>query len=230
MDFFSGLYKPVVSVFDNGADNIIPNLMKCTNLLEFCASSGLALITCQFASNSIQVAVAFSVLYVLFGNQLKMRLRANPVLSFCDFMAGSNGSGCDVFWQIIMQCLGWTFGLFLGGIIGLTSQYSSADVSGDFSTLVFDEFLSCAVLVWIWLHIHDNNDSWKEFLGLAVGLALWLADAMSTGNAHMNPAIMVGQDMNNRNLKNWTLANFSGFFTPIISAFVTSLVYHYFKK
>jgi len=234
MDDIKKAVQPVMDVFSDGPMKIIPNLMKCSNLMEFSGCAALSII--GHNSSGMNGAIIFAVLYVVWGNQLGVRLRANPALSFADFMRGQNGSGCDVFHQVMFQIFGYAFGFWLSGLIGLTEHKMSAAAGADFSTLLFNEVLSVAVLAWLWMHIHDDdcNSGWKDFMGLAVGLALWLAGQMSIGSAHMNGAVHAGEDFG-RTIGfwrdgAWALNDWAQFFAPIISAFLTSLVYTHFRK
>jgi hypothetical protein len=236
MDYFNPCIDPFKDLFSGGVAGFVPKLMGWTNFMEFCASSSLAIITCQFANDPIKVGLAFALLYTVLNKQLVgFRLRANPLLSMADWMVGSRdaGSGWDVVFQALNQCLGWAWGLFLAGLIKLPSKYATPTiVNGDFTGMLIDEVLSSGFLVWLWLHVHDQdrNGSWKDFMGVAVGLALWLAATMKSANAHMNPAVQVGVDMNAATMRSYGVYNFLAFFSPIISAFITSLVYTYFKN
>jgi len=234
MDYFKPCTEPFAGLFSDGIKGVVPKLLTWTNFMEFFASTSLAIITCQFANNPIHVGLAFALLYTVVGGQLKFRLRANPLLSMADWMVSGReaNSGWAVILQAINQCLGWAFGLFLAGVIKLDSQYASPAITRNFTEMLIDEVLSSAFLVWLWLHIHDTNrnGAWKDFLGVAVGLAIWLAVTMKAANAHMNPAVMVGVDMNAAGMRNYDVFSFLALLSPIVSAFITSLVYTWFNK
>lgn len=229
------MYQPFLDVFADGPMKVMPNVLKCTNFLEFCGCMTIALVAHNSAGNTFNFAVIFSVLYVVYGSQLGVRLRANPALSMVDFMRGDNGEGCDVFKQIVFQTFGYAAGFALGGAIGLDAHEAHGNES-DFATLLFDGVMSSAVLCWLWMHVHDKdvNGGWSDFMGLAAGLAIWLAAQMAVGSAHMNSAVLSGEDFGRSvgfwREDGWGLNEWAQFFAPILSAFLTSLVYAFFRK
>jgi len=232
---FMDMVNPVKGIFSDGFKGIMPNLIKCGNFMEFSGCLMLSFLAHSTGVGSINYAIIFSVLYVVYGNQMKIRLRCNPALSMADFMRGDNGECCDVFKQVMFQIFGYSAGFALGGLIGLTEHVSSS-TGDDFSAALFDNVLSSAVLCWLWMHIHDSscNSGWKDFMGLAAGLSIWLSAQMAIKGAHMNAAIFAGEDFGKTigfwRADGWAINDFAIFFAPIISAFLTSLVYAFFRK
>lgn len=234
VEYFAPCIDPITGLFGDGIGGIIPNMLKCPCYLEFMACSTLAVVGGSFANDAFKTGLLFVLMYVLFECQFKRRLRANPVLSFADWMVSSQeaGSGWSVMWTILFQCLGYSFGIWIHGLIGLTSAFAApVEDSANFTGLLIDEVISCGFLVWLWLHIHESSKSaWNDFMGFAVGLAIWLAASLKSGSAYMNPAIKIGVDMNNQEMRNYTISDFFVFFSPVIGAFVTALVYVWFRK
>ena len=106
-----------------------------------------------------------------------------------------------------------------------------APEAGDLTSYVVDEILACALLVWVWLHIHDekNNGGWKDFMGMAVALGLWIAMSMAKEGRMVNPAIKVGLDMNGQKMRGYGVLDWAVLALPIAAAFITSLVYKHFR-
>merc|ERR1739848_677193 len=100
---------------------------------------------------SFSWAVMYAALYALFHEQFNVKARGNPILSFADWLSGE-GKPCECVWQIICQCLGWTFGSWLRGTVGLGAP-AALEISDDFSQIVVGEMVASGFLVWLWLSI-----------------------------------------------------------------------------
>jgi len=244
-DLKEHVVKPFTDLGEGGASKIVPNILDCKNFLEFTGCCSLAILSHANAAGSMNWCIIFVVLYIIYGNMLKVRLRANPALSFADYMLGNNGAGCDVFKQVVFQVFGYAAGLWLAGLIfdesvaaavaeSAETVKRSADAS--FAMNVFNEIVSGAVLTWLWMHVHDDDqkDNWGQFLGLAAGLALWVGYEMKADGAHLNSAEFAGKDFGKRigawRDNAWSVDEWALFFAPIVAAFLTSLVYTHFRK
>jgi len=115
-------------------------------------------------------------------------------------------------------------------------------------TLFFIEFIGAGILVWIWLEIHGKSSasSWAEsFYGFAPGLMYFIAMSLLAKNANLNPAkyeakwaaaAVLEEDgfkqlySSEFYMNGFSVENITYYFTPILSAFVTSLVYTWYKN
>ena len=102
--------------------------------------------------------------------------------------------------------------------------------------MIFNELVSVGVMTWLYLHVHDEdrNSQWGDFLGFAVGAAVWFGYKLKLGNAHLNSAIFAGEDFGKSiaawNAPSWGLNDFVLFFAPLVSVFITTLVYKFYHK
>lgn len=205
---------------------------ECSASLEFSATAMVAILIGSTGAGTFASAVLFSLVYALFNSQFGHRARANPVLSFADWLCGQNKGPWESFLQICFQCLGWTFGSWLCGVIGASSDAANA-ANGSFSSVVVQELVASGFLCWLWMSIHDDdsNTAWSDFQGLAVGIALWVAYAVKSAECSMNPAQFFGAGIRFGAFKGeadamW-LVNFTA---PFFAAFVATLVYRWNKN
>lgn len=221
-DFFSKYSKP-------------SELMDCAKGIckgEFGFSAVLALL-CGSMSGNFSQGLCFAVFYCLWQSQFGARARGNPILSFADWLSGEGGP-CDCVCQIVMQCLGWTFGHWFCGLMGQTVKAAEAAAGADaFASVVVQEMIASGFFVWLWLHIHDsdNKQKWSEFMGLAVGIAMYVAMAVKGDAVVMNPAQFFGAGERFQIFKfEQNFMWFVNFFAPIFAAFVSTLMYRWSKK
>jgi hypothetical protein len=177
--------------------------------------------------------MAFTVVYLLHKTQLNSKFHGNPAFTFTTWLTGTSMSCFDVFKQVVFQIFGYAFGFWFGGVINL-SEHKAAAVETEFATLLFNEIVSVGVMVWLYLHIHDKNQNgaWSDFLGFAVGACVWFGYQLKLGDAHLNSAIFAGQDFGKSigawRSDSWSMNDWTLFFAPLVSVFMTSLVYSFY--
>jgi len=216
-------------------DNIKKCVTECSGVKEFQFSTAVALLTAAagyLEMGSISWAVMYASLYALFNHQFGVKVRGNPVLAFADWLSGES-KPCECVWQIICQCLGWTFGAWLRHTLDLGAPSATA-ISADFSAIVVNEIIASGFLVWLWLSIHHESSSsvWGDFLGLAVGLAWYVVGCVKTKESTMNPAQLFSDGLRADGFSglaqdtNWWV----NFFAPFFAAFVSTLAFRWSKK
>jgi len=206
------------------------------NLYEFCGCALLALVSHNTAVGSWQYAMAFTVVYLLNKTQKEsVHFHGNPAFTFSSWLTGFDKAldACAVIKQVLFQIFGYAFGYWFGGIIGLTAHVAS-DTPSDFAPMVFNEVISVGIMAWLYMHIHDNDKTWEAFEGFAVGVAIWFGYQLKLGGAHLNAAIFAGEDFGKSiaawNAPSWGLNDFVLFFAPLVSVFITTLVYKFYHK
>lgn len=205
------------------------------NLYEFCGCALLALVSHNTAVGSWQYAMAFTVVYLLHKTQLNSKFHGNPAFTFTSWLTGTSMSCFDVFKQVLFQIFGYSFGFWFGGLIGLTG-HESATTPSDFAPMVFNEVISVGIMAWLYMHIHDDarNGAWKDFIGFAVGVAVWFGYQLKLDGAHLNAAIFAGEDFGKSiaawNTPSWGLNDFVLFFAPLVSVFLTTLIYKFYHN
>merc|ERR1712096_340883 len=193
--------------------------------MEFSTSAILALFGSKM-TGSFSAGIFFAVIYALMQSQFKHRARGNPVLSFADYLVGEGGTPGECVGTIVMQCLGWTFGAWFGGIINQAPVDAGAAAS-DFSTVVVQEMVASGFFVWLWLSIHhsDTKDKWGDFMGLAVGIAIYVALSVKAEGVSGNPAQFFGAGERFKVFTDGDTMWLITFFAPIFAAFVSTLVF-----
>lgn len=232
MEFFDKTMTQVNN-FYNGEGKLKGHFM------EFAGCTGFALITHSVGVGSMQGAIAYAVLFTLFRTQFKHCFHSNPAFIFADWLSGRCGDDCtvfDVFNRVMFQIFGYAFGFFLGGHIGLTAHVQSTQSAG-LSNMLFDEVISVGIMGWMWLHIHGKNNGeqgWNDFMGFAVGIAVYLGYLLKLDGAHLNASIFAGEDFGKQigfwHENGWTINDWAQFFAPLLAVFVTSLVYSFYNK
>jgi len=205
------------------------------NLYEFGGCALLALVSHNTAVGSWQYAMAFTVVYLLHKTQFNNKFHGNPAFTFTTWLTGTSMSCCDVVKQVLFQIFGYSFGYWFGGIIGLTA-HTASDTPADFAPMVFNEVVSVGIMAWLYMHVHDDkrNSAWKDFIGFAVGVAVWFGYQLKLSGAHLNAAIFAGEDFGKSiaawNTPSWGLNDFVLFFAPLVSVFLTTLVYKFYHN
>lgn len=205
------------------------------NLLEFSGCVGIAFVTHSVGIGGWQYAVVFAVFYALYGTQLNHRFRGNPAFTFADWLKDGDLTCFDVFKQVMFQIFGYAFGFWLGHIIGL-NDHKSSTTGDNFAAMLFDEVISVALMVWLWLHVHDSdrNGSWKDFMGFAVAAVVWMGYKLKLEGAHLNAAIFAGEDFGRTigfwHENGWGIIDWAQFFAPLLACFITTLVYTFYHK
>lgn len=208
------------------------------NVLEFSGCAMLALVTHSTETGGWQYAMAFTVVYLLHKTQFNnAKFHGNPAFTFATWLFEGNMSCFDVLKQVLFQIFGYSFGFWFGGLIGLPGN-KAMDLATEtvFAKLIFNEVISVGVMVWLYLHVHDprHNAPWGDFLGFAVGACVWFGYKLKLGNAHLNSAILAGEDFGKSiaawQTPSWGLNDYALFFAPLVSVFMTSLVYTFYHK
>lgn len=208
-----------------------------SNIYEFSGCVLLSFVTHGVDIGGWEYAMAFSVVYLLHKTQLNkdQRFHGNPAFTFATWLTENSMSAFDVLKQVLFQIFGYAFGFWLGGVIGLTA-HTSQPVEADFSTMIFNELVSVGVMTWLYLHVHDEdrNSQWGDFLGFAVGAAVWFGYKLKLGNAHLNSAIFAGEDFGKSIMfwqsDSWGVNDWVQFLAPLASVFITCLVYKFYHK
>lgn len=203
--------------------------------MEFCGCAMLALVTHSSTTGGWEYAMAYTVIYLIHDSQFNRRFHGNPAFTFATWLSESKLSCFDVFKQVMFQIFGYSFGFWLGGFIGLTgNKATGAATESVFSELLFNEIISVGVMVWLYLHAHDSrhNAKWNDFIGFAVGACIWFGYQLKLGNAHLNSAVLAGEDFGKSigawRAPGWGMNDFALFFAPLVSVFMTSLVYSFY--
>jgi len=104
--------------------------------------------------------------------------------------------------------------------------------------MMFNEVISVGVMTWLYMHVNDSknetNKSWADFQGFAIGAVVWFGYQLKLDGAHMNSAIFAGEDFGRSigawHMPGWGMNDFALFFAPLVSVFMTSLVYSFYHK
>jgi glycerol uptake facilitator-like aquaporin len=224
-------FKKLLEPFEPA--NMKKCVTECSGIKEFQFTAAVALLTAaadNLSMGSFSWAVMYAALYALFHEQFNVKARGNPILSFADWLSGES-KPCECVWQIICQCLGWTFGTWLRADILGFGVAAEINPSATVSEILVNEIIASGFLVWLWLSIHHDSSSsvWSDFMGLAVGLAWYVAGAIKSENSIMNPAQFFGGGVKFQAFKQPTTWWIS-FFAPFFAAFVTTLAFRWSKK
>jgi len=200
----------------------------------------LALVSHSTDIGSWQYAMAFTVVYLLHKTQFNSKFHGNPAFTFTTWLTGTSMSCFDVFKQVLFQIFGYAFGIWFGGLIGLkgfsADNYKLATTPTDFAPLVFNEVISVGIMAWLYMHVHDEgrNKAWDDFIGFAVGVAVWFGYQLKLEGAHLNSAIFAGEDFGKSiaawQKSSWGMNDFVLFFAPLLSVFLTTLIYKFYHN
>jgi len=205
------------------------------NLMEFGGCAMLALVCHSTPTNTWKYAMAFAVVCVLHKTQFDNKFHGNPAFTFATWLSKGSMSCFDVFKQVMFQIFGYAFGFWFGGVIGLDAHVST-DTPAPFASMIFNEVISVGIMTWLYLHVNDDNQNkaWSDFMGFAIGAVVWFGYQLKLSGAHMNSAIFAGEDFGKSiaawNSPSWGLNDFALFFAPLVSVFITSLVYTFYHK
>lgn len=211
------------------------HVVNCNNFMEFSGCALLALVCHNTATNSWQYAMAFAVVCILHKSQFESKFHGNPAFTFATWLSKGKMSCFDVLKQVMFQIFGYAFGFWFGGVIGLTAHVATA-TPAPFASMVFNEVISVGVMTWLYLHVNDEdrNKSWSDFMGFAIGAVVWFGYQLKLDGAHMNSAIFAGEDFGKSigawHAPSWGINDFALFFAPLVSVFMTSLVYSFYHK
>lgn len=235
MDSITDLMAPFTKAENYHPKKMMENAKDCSGMMEFSVCTMLSLLASTCGAG-FPGAVLFSVVYALYGSQFKHRARGNPCLTFADWLSGDISGPWDATQQMIFQCLGWTMGNWLSGVIFHPEEQAAVNFATDAATIIVQEMVAAGFFVWLWLSIHhkDTAQPWDDFKGLAVGIALWVSFAVKSDNAIHNPARFFGQGerfqvfnpQNDFNGATWLI----NFFAPFFAAFVATLVFRWSRQ
>merc|ERR1712226_15424 len=207
-----------------------------------CGTAMFMLFTAGYDQDAFKVGVVYALLYCIFRQVFKgSKAMFNPTIVFAELMSGA----CDICEAILFWiCQG--VGAFIGYLVHSSVTGEAAvqhDASFDFFTVVVSEFVGASILVWLWLEIHSKKDTWSEnFYGFAPGIMYFIAMSFINKNACLNPAKYEAQWFTASVQEDgwgafkgcfsraFTADNMTYALTPIVAAFVTSLVHAWAKK
>merc|ERR1712147_33730 len=97
----------------------------------------------------------------------------------------------------------------------------------EFFSVLVNESIATGILVWMWLEIHGERAStWAEsFYGFAPALMYFFAMSTLSAGGVVNPAKYEAKWSAAFWSKGFETHNLTYYFAPILSAFVTVLVY-----
>jgi len=196
--------------------------------MELSGTAALMFLAGAMNASALQFGFVYCLLYHCY-RKFNCRANFNPALTVLDVMRGACDVG-DGFSNIVAQL----FGAWLGRIIGVWvfedgyAFTSRAGLDASFASIIVNEFFAGAILSWFWLSIHSDKDAWN-FYGFDTFLMYWIAG--SVNNSILNPArfLMSGEDK----FKWWSglgTNHMAYFFAPLLTAFIMSLVFAWWKK
>lgn len=235
----------------NFMDTMKANTVECAYWQEMVGTAVFMLLGCVVGDNDgFRIGAVYAMMYTLCKWQFpKCRANFNPALTMADFMNDHLTIGPMIL-MWISQGVGGFIGYMIGGLLVPAQMADFATGDFDFFASVCTEFIGTALMVWIWLDIHSSKRSatWAEsFYGFAPGLMYFVAMAIMSGSANCNPAKYEAKwaaaDVVVDGVADWgkfiskdfwsagfEQHNMTFYFAPIVSAFMTCLVYSWVNK
>jgi len=218
---------------------------ECSYFQEMVGTMAFMLFSSKVGDDSaLKVGAVYAILYAAFRTQFKGgKAMFNPAIVMSEVMTSDMSFGTGILYWIA-QGVGAFVGYLIAGLLGTAAEAHDIAEFNFFSVLV-NESIATGILVWMWLEIHGERAStWREsFYGFAPALMYFFAMSTLSAGGVVNPAKYEAKwsaaDVGSDYSQLWTPAfwskgfgteNLTYYFAPILSAFVTVLVYTWVNR